>query len=128
MGRAYSQDLRDRVIDAARDGTSARQLAARFDIGVTTAILWIGRVRETGERSARRLGRPSGSKLDAHRDFLLPLIEATPDMTIEEMRERLRLERGVTAGIGTIWTFLDRCGLTFKKSPCTLPSRAVPMS
>jgi transposase len=124
MGRVYSQDLRDRVIDAAGSGTSARQLAARFDIGISTAILWLGRVRDTGERSARQLGRPRGSKLDAHRDFLLSVIETTPDMTIEEMRERLRLERDVTASTGTVWTFLDRCGLTFKKSLSMPPSRA----
>jgi transposase len=54
-------------------------------------------------------------KLDAHGDFLCPLIEATPDMTIEEMQQRLRDERGVSASTGTIWTFLDRHGLTFKK-------------
>jgi hypothetical protein len=52
--------------------------------------------------------------LDPHKDFLLPLIEADPDMTIERMRERLLEDRGVRANTGTIWTFLDRCRLTFK--------------
>ena len=36
MAQAYSQDLRDRVIDA---GTSARAAAERFGIGVATAIV-----------------------------------------------------------------------------------------
>jgi len=89
--------------------------AARFEVGVSTVIKGVGRVLETGERSARKQGRPRGLKLDPHKDFLLPLIEAEPDMTIERMRERLREERGVRASTGTIWTFLDRCGLTFKK-------------
>jgi len=115
MARAYSQDLRDRVIDAALSGPSLRQAAARFDIAVSTAIGWMGRLRDSGERAARRQGRPRGLKLDPHRDFLLPLIEAEPDMTIETMQERLRDERGVKASTGTIWTFLDRRGLTFKK-------------
>jgi transposase len=48
MARAYSQDLRDRVIDA---GTSAR--AAADGVGVATAIVWVRRARE-GERSARK--------------------------------------------------------------------------
>jgi hypothetical protein len=43
------------------------------------------------------------------------LIEAEPDMTIGKMQERLRDDRGVDASTGTIWTFLDRCRLTFKK-------------
>jgi transposase len=115
MARAYSQDLRDRVIDAALSGPSLRGAAARFEVGVSTVIHWVGRVLETGERSARKQGRPRGLKLDPHEDFLLPLIEAEPDMTIERMRERLLEDRGVRASTGTIWTFLDRCRLTFKK-------------
>ena len=38
MARAYSQDLRDRVIDAALGGMPARRAAAQFEIGVATAI------------------------------------------------------------------------------------------
>ena len=111
MARAYSQDLRERVIDA---GTSARQAAERFGIGVATAIVWVRRARE-GERSARRQGQPKRSKLDPHREFLLALIEAEPDITIAEMRERLRSEAGLTASVGTIWTFLDRAGPDVQK-------------
>ena len=117
MARAYSQDLRERVIDA---GTSARQAAERFGIGVATAIVWVRRAR-VGERSARKQGQPRRSKLDPHRDYLLGLIAAEPDITIAEMRERLLSE--VSASVGTIWTFLDRAGLTFKKRPPTRPSR-----
>ena len=124
MARAYSQDLRERVIDAGR---SAREAAERFGIGVATAIVWTRRARE-GERSARKQGQPKRSKLDQHREFLLALIGAEPDITIAEMRERLRSEAGVTASVGTIWTFLDRAGLTFKKRPPTRPSRSAPTS
>jgi transposase len=97
MARAYSQDLRDRVIDA---GTSAPQAAERFGVGIATAIVWTRRARETGERSARKQGQPKRSKLDAHRDYLLGLIEVEPDITIAEMRERLRSEIGVSASVG----------------------------
>lgn len=119
MARAYSQDLRDRVIDAALAGVPARHAAARFGVGDATAIVWVRRARETGERTARKQGQPRRSKLDPHRDYLLGLIEATPDLTISELLERLLAERGVKASRATLWTFLDRCGLTFKKDrPC----------
>ena len=123
MARAYSQDLRERVIDA---GTSARQAAERFGIGVATEIVWVRRARE-GERSARKQGQPKRSKLDPHREFLLALIEAEPDITIAEMQERLRNEAGIAASVGTVWTFLDRAGLTFKKRPPMRPSRSARM-
>jgi transposase len=127
MARAYSQDLRDRVIDAALAGLPARQAAVRFGVGIATAIGWVGRARHSGERTARRQGQPRRSKLDPHRDFLLGLIEATPDLTIIEIQERLA-ERSMRASVGTIWTFLDRCGLTVKKSPRTRPSKTGPTS
>ena len=115
MARAYSQDLRDRVIEARESGTSARKAAARFEVAVSTAIKWLGRLRDSGERSARPQGRRSGSKLDPHRDFLLAAVEAEPDSTIAELQRRLVEERGVYASTGTIWAFLDRHDLTFKK-------------
>jgi transposase len=128
MARAYSQDLRDRVIDAALGGMPARRAAAQFEIGVATAIVWVRRARASGERTARRQGQPRRSKLDPQRDFLLGLVEQTPDMTTVEMRQRLATERGIKASVGTIWTFLDRCGLTFKKSPRTQRSGIGPTS
>ena len=115
MARAYSQDLRDWVIEARESGTSARKAAARFEVAVSTAIKWLGRLRDSGERSARPQGRRSGSKLDPHRDFLLAAVEAEPDSTIAELQRRLVEERGVYASTGTIWAFLDRHDLTFKK-------------
>jgi transposase len=115
MARAYSQDLRDRVIDAAFSGTSARRAADRFGIGLATAIRWVRQARETGDRTPGRQGQPRRSKLDPHRDYILRLVETTLDMTISEMLEKLAAERGVQASRATLWTFLDRCGLTFKK-------------
>ena len=84
MARAYSQDLRDRVIDAALSGSSARQAAARFGIGLATAIVWVRRARQDGEREARKQGQPRRSKLDPHREYLPGLISETPDLTIRE--------------------------------------------
>ena len=124
MGQAYSADLRGRVIDVVSGGASARGAAARFGVGVATAIVWVRRWRETGERTARRQGNPGGSKLDAHEGFLLGLIEAQRDITLEEMRARLLEERGVSAGVGTLWRFFDARGITVKKRRATPASRS----
>src|SRR3954469_24944963 len=88
MARAYSQDLRDRVIEARERGTSARKAAARFEVAASTAIKWLERLRDSGERSARRQGRRPGSKLDPHGDVLLGAVEAEPDSTLEEATPR----------------------------------------
>ena len=69
---------------------SAREAAERFEVGVSTTIVWVRRARVDGERSARRQGQPKGSKLDAQRDYLLGLVEATTDITLKKMRAQLR--------------------------------------
>ena len=123
MVQAYSGDLRGRVIKAAADGLSARQAAARFGVGVSTAIVWVRRFRADGEATARRQGKPRGSRLDAH-DFILALVEAgTKDISLAEIVARLEAERGLRVGITSVWKFLDRHGLTYKKRPPTPPSR-----
>ncbi len=129
MSRAYSQDSRDRVIDATlKDDLSARGAAGRFGIGVATAVVWVRRARETGDRTAKPRGQPKGSKLDAHREAILNWIDDKDDITIAEIRERLAAERDMTVGVGTVWSFLDRCGLTFKKRQRTFPNKTDWMS
>jgi transposase len=53
--------------------------------------------------------------LDAHADFILSALAEAPDITLDEMVERLRRERGVTVVRTAVWKFLDRHGQTHKK-------------
>jgi transposase len=127
MSGAFSADLRGRVLDAVEAGSSVRRAAARFGVGISTAIRWVRRWRETGERTARKQGHPVGSRLDAHEAYLLGLIDQTVDITLDEMRHRLAEERGVRAGYGTLWRFFDRRGITVKKRRAMRLSRNGPM-
>ena len=128
MSRAYGNDLRERVLNAADAGASARSVAARFGIGVATAIVWIRRARETGERTARRQGQPKGSRLDIHEAFIVSMIEATKDITLNEMVARLRDELDVVINRSGLNVLLRGRGWTFKKSPRMHWSRAAPTS
>jgi len=128
MARAYSQDLRERVIAATEAGLPARHAADRFGVGIATAIVWARRARETGERTARRQGQPKRSKLDPHGAYLQELIDTDCDITLTEMQTKLLEEHGLKAAIGTLWKFLDRRGLTVKKRPRTRPSKTAPTS
>ena len=123
MGRPYSLDLRMRVVEAAA-ATSGHQAAARFRVGIATAIRWTAAVAATGTVAARPQGRPSTSKLDPHEGFLRGLIDEKDDITLEAMRARLLAEHGLTVGLGTLWRFLDARDLTYKKRRRTPPSRS----
>jgi transposase len=115
MARAYGQDLRERVVDAALSGLSARQAAERFGVGISTAIVWVRRAG-AGERTARRQGQPKGSKLDAYADYVLDLVAETPHISLKEMQARLAEEKSVSAGVGTIWRFFATRAITFQKT------------
>jgi transposase len=126
MARAYSHDLRIRVLEAVDAGLSRRAAAARYRIGIATVIRWAAQAARTGETQAKRQGRPRGSKLDAHEGFLLALINETDDLTLLEMQDRLRAKRGVSVGLGTLWRFFARRAVTWKKSRRMRPSRTAP--
>ena len=127
MARALSDDLRGRVLKASTDGLSARQTAARFGVGISTAIRWIARAR-TGERTARLQGRRRVSRLDAHEAFIVGLIEERKDITLNEMMARLVAERAVIIGHSALSAWLRAHGWTFKKRPPMHWSRIAPMS
>ena len=126
MARAYSHDLRVRVLDAVGAGLSRRAAALRYRVGIATVIRWAAHATTTGETRAQRQGRPPGSKLDAHEAFLLALTEEKDDITLAEMQERLRTERSVSVGLGTLWRFFARRKITLKKSRPMRRSRNVP--
>ena len=115
MSHGFSSDLRLRVLTAISSGSSTRQAAARFGVGVSTAGEWYRRYRDHGETRARKQGHPPGSKLDAHEAFILGLLEAAPDMALHEIAERLASERRVSVCKATVWHFFDKRGITFKK-------------
>jgi transposase len=54
MAKPYSDDLRERVVEAVKAGASRREAAERFEIAPSSAIKWLQRWRETGSASAFR--------------------------------------------------------------------------
>ena len=115
MARAYSSDLRMRVIRAVEGGFSARGAGRRLRIGESTATAWVGRWRRTGSAEAKSQKGRSRSTLKPHAAWLLALIGERADLTLEEIH-RLLGERGVRVGVSSVWRFFDRHGISFKKN------------
>jgi transposase len=111
----YSNDLRVRVIQVVEGGAAARAAARQFVIGNSTAIRWVQRWRETGSIEAKSIKGQSRSPLKRHEEWLLELVRREPDLTLEEIQGRLLDERQQKAGIGSVWRFFDRHGISFKK-------------
>ena len=114
MARALGEDLRLRVVKASDEGASARQSAARFGGGVSSAIRWIARAK-IGELAPRPQGRRCGSRLDGYADFIFGMIEDRKDITLNEMVDRLEAERSMRIGRSALSDWLRGHGWTFKK-------------
>jgi transposase len=128
MPRTLSVDLRERVVAAVAAGVSCRAAAARFGVGVSSAIRWCARLRQTGSVVPGQLGGDRRSaRIEAHAPMILDLVERKPDATLAEIQAELATT-GLQVSIAAVWRFLRRRRITRKKRPRTLPSRTAPTS
>src|ERR1700726_4914963 len=120
MPKAYSRDLRERVITAVETGASRREAAERFEVSVSSAVRWLQRWYES--HSATPKPRGGGvSPLEAVAAQVLALIAERADLTLVETVAELRRRR-IRTSRSSLWRFLDRHGITFKKKACKLPN------
>ena len=124
MPKPYSQDLRDRVIDAVQRGELSRRAAARrYEISESIAIKWLERAERDGSRGPVGHGGHRASKLMPHREFLEAARAEKSDITLQALCDRLMSERGVKADTSMMSRFFRRIGVTFKKRPWSRASR-----
>ena len=115
MPRAYSSDMRSRVIGRVEGGASRREAAEHYDVSPSTAVIWVKCFRQTGRCAAKPRGG-STSPLEEHAEFLLALIEEQADLTLDEVICAMRKHR-IAGSRTAVWRFFQRHKITFKKKP-----------
>jgi len=123
MARPYSLDLRKRVVSALKSGRSCRQVAKIYKVSVASVVRWSQRERRTGSPAAAKMGGHRPYILESERDWLLSRIKEKPDLTLHALLLELE-ERGVKVCCDTLWRFLKREGISFKKN--TIRNRTGP--
>lgn len=115
MAKPYSMDLRERVVAAVEDdGLSRRQAAERFGVGISTAINWVRRQRETGSVAPSKIGGYRPKKLSgAWREWLIGRCREQ-DFTLRGLVDELA-ERGLKVDYRSVWEFVHGEGLSYKK-------------
>lgn len=112
MMRAYSMDLRERVIRDSDAGMMADAVAEKYDVSGSW-VRWLKqRRRETGEIGPRPQRYGPRSKLEPHVQTLAALIAEQPDRTLAELQEAL----GLPVSIPTICRAVKQLGLPVKKN------------
>jgi len=121
MGKAYSTDLRERVVRAYESGeTSYLGLAELFTVGAATVNRWLRLMRETGDVKRRPHGggkprRIAGKPLET----LQQALRSKNDATRRELAQVLQQKAGLSVSVATVGRTLQRLGLTRKKRQST---------
>lgn len=115
MAKPLSLDLRVRVVAALGEGLTVRAAAARFGISVASAV-------RLGQRSRSGQGLAPG-KMAGHRRWLLDSVveamtarlAAKSDWTVRTLAADLKTD-GIEVSHDTVWRYMRRQGLSFKKN------------
>lgn len=114
MGKAYSEDLRRRVVAAMTTGRSCREVGAAFDVAPSTAGNWYRRYRRESSHAARPMGGDRRSKLLEQAGWIGEQLAETPELTLGEVRSNLA-RRGVDVSYASVWRTVRKLGLRHKK-------------
>jgi transposase len=115
--KAYSKDLRLRVLAAVDRGMPRREVAQTFGVSASTVKRYLKLRRETGGAEARPIPGPPVRKREIPEEVLPAQVKRNPDLTLDEHRELLEDERGLGVSTATVSRALKGLGLPLKKRP-----------
>lgn len=121
MAKAYSDDLRRRFLSAYEQGEGTlEELAERFMVSLAYGKKLRGQLQRTGqmERVEQRRGTPR-KLLDQPREQLRHWLIAVPDLTLDQLQQKLGEDCGVQISRAQVARALKRMGLRLKKSRST---------
>lgn len=126
MTKAYSLDLRQKIVDAYAAGDiSQRNLAKNFGVASSFVQTLLKRQRELGTIAPKVRTAQTPTKLKAeHLEILRQLVEAQPDATLAELRDRLYEKTSIGVGIATVDRMVRlKLNLRVKKKSLPQPKR-----
>ena len=115
--RAYSLDLRQRILDACRSGhLSQAQVAARFSVSLRFVEKLLQRFRTSGSITPRaHAGGRQRCIAPEEEPVLIALLEADNDATDADIRARFTAATGKAVSTRTVNRMWRRLGVTRKK-------------
>ena len=102
--RAYSRDLRQRVLNACLEGRSSqREIARRFDVSRGFVSRVLQRYRETGEIAAKQRNGGRRRKIGKkERETLRLLVKERPDATLHELCDDFQERTDIEVSVSTM--------------------------
>ena len=92
-------------------------MAVLFSLSKRTVERYWRSYRDTGSVSPKRRGGYRRSRLEGHDSTLKGWISKEADLTLEQLKERIREQLDISLGTTALWHRLERLGLSYKKNP-----------
>ena len=113
--KAYSEDLRERVVRAVDQGRPRAQIVQLFGVSLATLKRYLKQRRETGKLAAKPIpGRPP-KKLAPLQADLVTQLAAHDDVRLEDHCRLWEQTHGVRVSTATMSRAIKRVGWTRKK-------------
>ena len=118
MPEPYSNDLRRKFVEVYDSGgVSLNELAKRFRVSESWAKKLSARRSKTGQIEVRSWQHGPKSRVTAAiRAWMREQMGRQPDLTLQELQQRLEREHRLHLSVGWIWVLLRRWGLRHKKN------------
>ncbi len=116
MAKAYSLDLRERVLAAVVEGMPLAEAAKRFGVSVPSIVRWRRLARERGDARAKPFAGGRRARTEEARSAILALLGENPDLSTEALRAALAA-RGLVFSYGALYRFRQR----YRALPGTAP-------
>jgi transposase len=113
--KAYSEDLRERVVGTVADGTARSEVATTFRVSLPTIKRWLKQQRETGSLAPKPIPGPVAVKGDALVEALPARLAEHADATLEEHCTWWEETTGVTVSTATMSRAITALAWTRKK-------------
>ena len=119
--KAYSKDLRERVIRASERGEAPLSIAKRLEVGFGWVYSLLRRYRATGNYEALPSNAGMKPKLsETDLGLLRQTVHEYPDATLEELKNLT----GFSVSIATICRALKKLKLSLKKNASRKPAKS----
>jgi transposase len=117
MPRAYSADLRERVLADCEAGLGRAAAARRYRVGERTVYRWLHEAHHEGRRAAKPHAGGRRPAVAGTEHVLHDLIAARNDATLAEQAEAYEARTGRKLSPATLCRAFQRLRLTRKKDP-----------
>jgi transposase len=128
--KAYSEDLRERVVRAVDQGKSRKEIVNLFGVSLATLKRYLKQRRERGNLKPKAIpGRPARKRLQVQLDLEAQL-RACPDVSLERHCELWEQAHGMRVSPKTMSRAISKLGWTRKKSrwqPANATSKSEPV-